>query len=87
MLHEHGIDFCRFKVPEGPPPWAQISSRSSPGRTVNKGSKLLEKWDGQSQFRQQVVDELIKDCIHAEVAGLVGGTLAVSGALFLMHAI
>ena len=30
------------------------------------------------KFRNEVMDELIKDCIHMEVAGIVSGTLAVS---------
>lgn len=49
------------------------SSRSRP----DSSSNLSELWERDEKFRQQVLEELIKDCIHMEVAGLVSGTMAV----------
>ena len=39
---------------------------------------LFDMWEGNEKFRQQVLDELIKDCIHVEVAGIASATLAVN---------
>ena len=39
---------------------------------------LVDMWEGNEKFRQQVLDELIKDCIHVEVAGIASATLAVN---------
>ena len=41
---------------------------------------LVDMWEGNEKFRQQVLDELIKDCIHVEVAGIASATLAVNTA-------
>ena len=57
-------------MPDGPPPWA--------GTALHDNTALLSKWKSNEAFRDRVLDELIKDCIHMEVAGLVSGTLAVS---------
>lgn len=61
----------RLKVPEGRPPWADGNRSSS------KVTLVSELWSSEEKFREQVVSELIKDCIHQEVAGIVSGTLAV----------
>ena len=39
---------------------------------------VAEMFADNEKFRNEVMDELIKDCIHMEVAGIVSGTLAVS---------
>ena len=39
---------------------------------------LVDMWEGNEKFRQQVLNELIKDCIHVEVAGIASATLAVN---------
>ena len=86
-----------MKLPAGPPPWATASleATSNQGNSLGLGHghhhsssiRLLDKWDIDSKFRDQVVNELIKDCIHSEVAGMVSGTLAVSSTLFAFEVI
>lgn len=34
-------------------------------------------WETNDKFRNSALDELIKDCTHMEVAGIVSGTMAV----------
>ena len=43
---------------------------------------LVDMWEGNEKFRQQVLNELIKDCIHVEVAGIASAALAVN---ILLH--
>ena len=61
----------RLKVPDGRPPWAD-SSRAQLTKSV---SEMFCKND---RFRNDVMEELIKDCLHMEVAGIVSATFAVS---------
>ena len=58
-------------MPEGRPPWAD-SSRAHLSKSV---SEMFSKND---RFRNEVMEELIKDCLHMEVAGIVSATFAVS---------
>ena len=46
---------------------------------------LFDMWEGNEKFRQQVLDELIKDCIHVEVAGIASATLAVNTAHYTLY--
>lgn len=58
-----------LKVPDGRPPWAD-SSRAQLTKSV---SEMFCKND---RFRNDVMEELIKDCLHMEVAGIVSATFA-----------
>ena len=70
------FDNSRLKVPEGRPPWADAFT--SGGNFGTSSQMLVDMWEGNEKFRQQVLNELIKDCIHVEVAGIASATLAVN---------
>lgn len=63
-----------LKVPDGRPPWADAFT--SGGNFGTSSQMLVDMWEGNEKFRQQVLNELIKDCIHVEVAGIASATLA-----------
>ena len=64
-------EFARSLSDSGRPPWAD-SSRAQLTKSV---SEMFSKND---RFRNDVMEELIKDCLHMEVAGIVSATFAVS---------
>ena len=70
----------RLKVPDGRPPWAidAFTTTGGVGSFGTSSQMLFDMWEGNEKFRQQVLDELIKDCIHVEVAGIASATLAVN---------
>ena len=72
----------RLKVPDGRPPWAidAFTTTGGVGSFGTSSQMLFDMWEGNEKFRQQVLDELIKDCIHVEVAGIASATLAVNTA-------
>ena len=56
------------------------------GSSFGTSSQMLfDMWEGNEKFRQQVLDELIKDCIHVEVAGIASATLAVNTAHYTLY--
>ena len=65
--------FSRLKVPDSEvPPWI---SYGSGGRN---NADISRVWNTEEKFRQNILEELIKDCLHMEVAGIVSSTLVVS---------
>ena len=43
----------------------------------NNAENISNVWQTNDNFRQSILDELIKDCIHMEVAGIVSAALVV----------
>ena len=61
----------RLKVADRRAPWVNASKATE--------RSLVEIWENDdNHFRDRIVDELIKDALHAEVAGIASGCLAVS---------
>ena len=59
----------RLKVPDRRAPWVDASKATE--RT------LLDMFEDSETYKNNILDELIKDCIHSEVAGIVSGVMAV----------
>ena len=72
------LPFFSLKVPDSEvPPW--ISSSSSGGGTGGRNNADISSvWNTDEKFRQSILEELLKDCLHMEVAGIVSATLVVS---------
>ena len=79
----------RLKVPDGRPPWAidAFTTTGGVGSFGTSSQMLFDMWEGNEKFRQQVLDELIKDCIHVEVAGIASATLAVNIVHIILYTI
>ncbi len=64
------IFFCRLKVPDVMPPWYETL------RSMERS--LRDCWIGNPKFRDSFIDNLIRDFLHAEIAGIVSSTITVS---------
>ena len=59
-----------MKVPDVMPPWYE---------TLKSMERSLQNaWTGNQKFRDNFIDNLIKDFLHAEIAGIVSSTITVS---------
>eukprot|EP00093_Oithona_nana_P010159 10159.XXX_239685_238314_1 [CDS] Oithona nana genome sequencing. len=59
-----------LKVPDSEvPPWISY------GGGGRNNADISSVWNTEEKFRQNILEELIKDCLHMEVAGIVSSTL------------
>ena len=64
------LNFFRLKVPDVMPPWYE---------TLKSMERSLQSaWTGNQKFRDTFIDNLIKDFLHAEIAGIVSSTITVN---------
>ena len=62
--------FYRLNIPSGRPPWLE---------NVKTTERLVrDTWKRNEVLQNAMLDEFIKDTLHAEIVGIVSSTLTVS---------
>lgn len=69
LLNVETTSHFRLKVPDVMPPWYETL------KSVERS--LRDAWMSNQKFRDSYIDNMIKDFLHAEVAGIVSSTITV----------